>query len=77
VHSSTGGLVTALVPLLGNRKGMWIGWPGVLEETNVDELLKVASQAYGYILRPVLLTPEEVEQALCRFFQPDHMAAFP
>lgn len=56
VHSSTSGLVTALVPLLGKRKGMWIGWPGVLEETNVDELLKVASQARGYILRPVLLT---------------------
>ena len=62
VHSSTGGLVTALVPLLGKRKGMWIGWPGILEETNVDELLKAASQARGYILKPVLLTPEEVNK---------------
>jgi len=60
VHSSTGGLVTALVPLLGNRKSLWIGWPGILEETNVDELLKVASQTHGYILKPVLLTREEV-----------------
>ncbi len=62
VHSSTGGLVTALVPLLSKRKGLWIGWPGILEETNVDELLKVASQARGYILKPVLLTPEEVNK---------------
>jgi len=60
VQSSTGGLVTALVPLLGDRKSLWIGWPGILEETNVDELLKVASQTHGYILKPVLLTPEEV-----------------
>jgi len=60
VHSSTGGLVTALAPLLGNRKSLWIGWPGILEETNVDELLKVASQTHGYILKPVLLTQEEV-----------------
>jgi len=60
VHRSTGGLVTALVPLLANRKSLWIGWPGILEETNVDELLKVASQTHGYILKPVLLTPEEV-----------------
>ena len=32
VSPSTGGLVTALGPVLRDRGGLWIGWPGTPEE---------------------------------------------
>ena len=28
-HASAGGLVTAMAPVVYERKGLWIGWPGV------------------------------------------------
>ena len=27
----SGGLVSALVPVLRNRGGVWVGWPGVVD----------------------------------------------
>ena len=39
VQPSPGGLVTALAPILSERGGLWIGWPGMLEKVDFDELL--------------------------------------
>ena len=58
VQPSPGGLVTALAPILSERGGLWIGWPGMLEDVDLDELLAMASRDFGYILEPVLLTKE-------------------
>jgi trehalose 6-phosphate synthase len=40
VSPSSGGLVTALAPVLRDRGGMWIGWPGTLDEVDLTEPLK-------------------------------------
>jgi len=62
VQPSPGGLVTALAPILSERGGLWIGWPGTLEKVDLDELLAAASRDFGYILEPVSLTEEEINQ---------------
>jgi trehalose 6-phosphate synthase/phosphatase len=62
VHPSPGGLVTALAPILSERGGLWIGWPGMLEKVDLDELLAAASREFGYILEPVPLTKEEIRE---------------
>jgi trehalose 6-phosphate synthase len=61
VRPGTGGLVTALAPVLRNRGGIWIGWPGAAEVSDIDETLKSASENVGYDLQPVTLTEEEVK----------------
>ncbi|NOY76390.1 MAG: trehalose-6-phosphate synthase [Calditrichaeota bacterium] len=64
VESGSGGLVTALAPVLKNRGGLWIGWPGIHAEEglNLDALLKSATRDSGYRLKPVLLTEEEIKK---------------
>jgi len=59
VKPSSGGLVTAMTPILKNRGGMWIGWPGTLETIDFDKLLAEGSKHFGYDLKPVSLTAEE------------------
>ncbi|MFO7654657.1 MAG: trehalose-6-phosphate synthase [Candidatus Krumholzibacteriia bacterium] len=61
VKSGSGGLVTALAPVLRDRGGLWIGWPGVVaeDEAPVAELLKRAAQNTGYTLAAVELTAEQ------------------
>ncbi len=55
-----GGLVTALAPVLSNRGGQWVGWPGIEEADDLDAILDEASRLAGYVLRPVHLTAEDV-----------------
>ena len=65
VSPAGGALISALTPVLRERRGVWIGWPGVASE-EVPELRKVlagAIQEGGFSLRPVLLNAEE--QCLC------------
>jgi len=58
-----GGLVTALLPVLRDRGGTWIGWLGTTETVpDLDELMERATRDAGYTLRPVLLAPEEVNK---------------
>ncbi|MFT4246206.1 MAG: trehalose-6-phosphate synthase [Micrococcaceae bacterium] len=52
---SPGGLVTALMPVMQQNKGAWIGWDG-----DADEKLKPFDQEDMYLV-PVPLTSEEVE----------------
>jgi trehalose 6-phosphate synthase/phosphatase len=56
---SSGGLVSALTPIIKERKGMWIGWLGIPGKADIDELLAKASQETGYTLEPVPLTADE------------------
>ncbi len=57
----SGGLVTALLPVLRDRGGMWIGWPGTSEERpGLDEALAAVAHDTGYTLRAVPLSHEEV-----------------
>ena len=61
VSAGSGGLVTALSPVLRNRGGLWIGWLGAGEvPANLDELLEQGSTQTGYRLLPIALTPGEV-----------------
>jgi trehalose 6-phosphate synthase len=62
IAPGSGGLVTALAPVLRNRGGLWIGWPGVLKEkavTDIKELLNNESENAGYTLKHVSLTEKE------------------
>ena len=57
----SGGLVTALLPVLRDRGGTWIGWAGVPGPTRpFSSLLNAAGEEAGYRLRPVALGAEEV-----------------
>ncbi len=61
IEPGGGGLITALAPMLRDRGGVWIGWPGVVEEDQVDiePLLAHATGDSGYALKPVVLTATE------------------
>jgi len=55
---ATGGLVTAMNPILKKRGGVWIGWAGDYkeEDINTKELLKNKTKEAGYDLIPVELS---------------------
>jgi len=58
-----GGLVTALLPVLRNRGGMWIGWTGATGEADeLREALASAGAGAGYRLEGVSLTAEEMDK---------------
>jgi trehalose 6-phosphate synthase len=61
IEPGSGGLINALTPVLRDRGGVWIGWPGTTEEdaVDVDPLLAEAACASGYTLAPVALTATE------------------
>jgi len=61
VKPGSGGLVTAMAPVLKDRGGVWIGWPGTTEEQGVDivGLMAGAAKESGYTLRPVMMTEQE------------------
>jgi len=60
IKAGSGGLVTAIAPVLQKQGGLWIGWPGCPEEEGLDEQLDIASKNTGYTLKPVMLTEDEV-----------------
>ncbi len=58
---SGGGLVTALLPVLRHRGGIWIGWPGGAEDVpDISADLTMVGGDTGFTLRSVPLTAEEV-----------------
>jgi trehalose 6-phosphate synthase/phosphatase len=60
VEPGSGGLVSALRPVLQNRGGQWIGWTGITEEEVPDPALFDDSlSTYGYRLVPVPMTAAE------------------
>jgi trehalose 6-phosphate synthase len=57
----SGGLVTALLPVLRHRGGVWIGWPGSVDGApDSHGELSEASAGAGYRLQAVPLTADEV-----------------
>jgi len=60
----SGGLVTALLPVLRNRGGIWIGWPGtsVDDPSGIAAALDIASHDAGYTLCGVPLNGDEVQK---------------
>ena len=57
----SGGLVTALLPVLRDRGGIWIGWPGVAgDEAGFGPALEAAGTEAGYTLAAVPLEAQEV-----------------
>ena len=62
VRQGSGGLVTALAPVLRNRGGVWIGWSGASDpDVDVKGLLSDFSAEAGYDLYTVPLTRQEVD----------------
>jgi trehalose 6-phosphate synthase/phosphatase len=66
-HTSAGGLVTALAPVLRRFGGMWIGWTGssALQGRDLKSLIAEFARREGYRVAPVPLTTEDYE----RFYQ--------
>jgi len=60
VRPGSGGLVTALAPVLRDRGGLWIGWPGTSRVGNIRGAVDRASKEVGYSMIPVQLDEEEV-----------------
>ncbi len=60
VEPGSGGLVTALAPVLRSRGGVWVGWPGTVKaDDELEGVLDRATRDAGYRLEPVPLTREE------------------
>ena len=55
---SSGGLVSALEPVLRKRGGTWIGWPGL--EVRRGE--RISTRARNYEIAPVLLSDAEASR---------------
>ena len=63
VNEGSGGLVTAMAPVLKDRGGLWIGWPGPVtgDKKRLEKLLNESTDNSGYSFEPVILEKEEVE----------------
>jgi trehalose 6-phosphate synthase len=62
-RASSGGLVTALKPLLKRSRGMWIGWAGTaaLDGAELDTLMQALSKENGYQMAGIPLTPADYD----------------
>src|SRR5437867_8356540 len=61
VQLSGGGWVNALVSILRESGGCWVGWRGTDYDENLSGLLKKWSAAHNYSLHPVFMTSDEKE----------------
>jgi trehalose 6-phosphate synthase/phosphatase len=61
VHPQTGGLFTALAPIVQENHGVWIGWPGCNHAVPVVPVLKDYSARVGWEPRPVHLAAEQID----------------
>ncbi|HVT59402.1 MAG TPA: trehalose-6-phosphate synthase [Thermoanaerobaculia bacterium] len=63
LKAGSGGLISALAPVLSHRGGLWIGWPGLALERGGawESLMAEGFRERGYDLLPVLLTEDEVK----------------
>lgn len=57
----SGGLITALLPVLKSRGGVWIGWPGAAVDAEALALPALGAEA-GYQVKPVELTQDEAQR---------------
>src|SRR5437870_12621697 len=56
---SAGGLVTALVPILRQSGGCWVGWPGCDYQDGLVQALEQWTSSQEYCLVPVFITASE------------------
>ena len=59
LDASSGGLVTALRPLLSDCAGLWIGWTGTDESPENGQLLAEYSRQNPFELKPIFMSPDE------------------
>ena len=67
ISPGSGGLVTALSPILRNRGGLWIGWlgtgaDGTVNTRSLKETLARGTAETGYELQTVDLSKEEIQR---------------
>lgn len=61
IKDGSGGLVTALAPVIRNTGGMWIGWPGCELTDDVHDLLKSHNIEKSFNLEPINISTEEAD----------------
>ncbi len=61
VRPGSGGLVTAMTPLMKYHRGKWIGWPGSDESAPAAQLLDEYSRHHEFDVVPVVLSAQDVE----------------
>lgn len=61
LERGSGGLVTALEPILRERGGLWVGWPGIERGRipNLDDVLSRSTAGVGYEVKGVNLSPRQ------------------
>ncbi len=64
VEPSSGGLVSALLPLFKRNGGCWVGWPGIAFSPEIDRLVNAQGTSH-YSLRPVFLSADEKKCFYC------------
>lgn len=62
IRPGSGGLITALAPIMSRRSGLWIGWSGVGGEAPLEDLFARFGREHGYRLQAVHVSEEEVEK---------------
>ncbi len=64
VEAASGGLVTALAPVMKRRGGVWVGWPGApdLDDEALQRALHGASRRPAHPLRAVPLQADEQQR---------------
>jgi trehalose 6-phosphate synthase/phosphatase len=65
----SGGLVTAMAPVMRNRGGVWIGWPGTTGTSGkeLEDVLANATLDSGFTLKAVAISQEEKDKYYCGF----------
>lgn len=62
IRPSSGGLVTAMEPILSKASGVWIGWCGIAgTPPGMNEAINQFSQSAGFALVPVPLDEPEID----------------
>lgn len=67
VELSSGGLVTALHPLINDSAGVWIGWTGTDASPEIENILQDHSRQSSFALKPIFMTLEERSKFYCGF----------
>ena len=62
VKAATGGLVTALAPIIKKTRGTWIGWPGCSSDAPAEQLLAEHSRSQEYELKQVAVSEDEIDK---------------
>lgn len=62
LKASSGGLVTALSPVMEREQGLWIGWLGNIGPPPAESVIDEFALHHNYELRLVNLTEDEIEK---------------